>query len=210
MTKHATTSASRATALIVLVTACTRAPARTSRQSTMVKRMTTADATYADRPAIAGTSTPSDSASTIDTAAELPHVEIQSLQPTTNPAYSPMPARANTYCPPDRGSIAPSSASETAPSSAYTPPAIHSASTRPSLPAALAATSPGARRIPAQIVFPIVTASPNPTPRTRSRRPVGRARGAVMGDEGGARHAGAPPAPLAKARGYEAALRAGS
>ena len=44
--------------------------------------------------------------------------EIQSLQPTMNPGYSPSARRTNTYWPPDLGSIAPSSASEMAPSSA--------------------------------------------------------------------------------------------
>ena len=45
-------------------------------------------------------------------------MEIQSLQPTMNPGYSPSARRTNTYWPPDLGSIAPSSESEMAPSSA--------------------------------------------------------------------------------------------
>src|SRR5688500_5747241 len=85
MTKQATTSAISANPFRVLVSACIRAPVRTSRQSTMVKAATTAAAMYAVRPATAGTTAPSDSASTIDTAATLQHVEIQSFQPTTNP-----------------------------------------------------------------------------------------------------------------------------
>src|SRR5688572_25229286 len=95
--KHATTSAMNASALSALVTSCIRAPIRTSRQSRTVNATITADATYAVRSATPGTIAPSDSASTIDTAAALPHVEIQSFQPTTNPAYSPIPVRAKMY-----------------------------------------------------------------------------------------------------------------
>ena len=43
--------------------------------------------------------------------------------PTTKPAYSPRAWRAKTYWPPERGIIVPSSAIESAPSSAYSPPA---------------------------------------------------------------------------------------
>src|SRR5688572_4693297 len=91
--KHAATRASSATAFRVLVSACTRAPTCTPCQSSTVNAATSAAARYALRPANAGTSAAADSASTIDTAATLPQVEIQSFHPTTNPAYSPIPVR---------------------------------------------------------------------------------------------------------------------
>ena len=70
----------------------------------------TKTATPAVHPARPGTSTAANSAATIETAAVVPQVEIQSLHPTRKPAYSPNAYRENTYWPPERGSIAPSSA----------------------------------------------------------------------------------------------------
>ena len=64
--------------------------------------------------------------------------------------------------------MVPSSASDTAPSSAYSPPAIHTARYSPVV-GSCAATCPGVRKIPAPMVFPTMTASPNVTPSTRSR-----------------------------------------
>src|SRR5271163_3686528 len=58
----------------------------------------------------------------METAAAVPQVDSQSLQPTTKPAYSPIARREKLYCPPLRGIEAPSSASEEAPKSAYIPP----------------------------------------------------------------------------------------
>src|SRR5688500_7586099 len=48
-----------------------------------------------------------------------------------------------------------------------------------------AATSPGVRRIPMPIVFPIVTASPKPTPRTARSRPRERVGEVPGGDAWG-------------------------
>src|SRR6185312_1202873 len=54
-----------------------------------------------------GTKTIAYSATTIVMAALVPQVEIQSLRPTTNPAYVTKALCATTNCPPERGSIAP-------------------------------------------------------------------------------------------------------
>src|SRR5437588_4681251 len=77
----------------------------------------------------------------------------------------------NTYHPPERGIIAPNSATEMAPSNAYTPPRIQTPMNKVGVGSCLA-TSPGVRRIPMPIVPPIVTANPKPTPRTRSSPPL--------------------------------------
>src|SRR6185369_5059318 len=73
-----------------------------------------AAATAGPLPLRAGKSAPENVPATSATAAVEPHVEIQSLQPTMKPAYSPSAYRSNTYWPPDRGIIAPSSATEIA------------------------------------------------------------------------------------------------
>jgi hypothetical protein len=52
---------------------------------------------------------------TIAASAALLHVDSQSLQPMTNPAYGPIARRTNTVNPPDSGIIVPSSASVFAP-----------------------------------------------------------------------------------------------
>ena len=69
-------------------------------------------------PARAGISAPLYSPMTMATAAAVPQVESQSLQPTTKPAYSPMARREKLYWPPLRGMEAPSSASDDAPTRA--------------------------------------------------------------------------------------------
>jgi hypothetical protein len=61
---------------------------------------------------------PAYSATAIDTAAPDALLEIQSDQPTTNPAYGPNTFRAKTYWPPDRGISTPSSAIEATPNAA--------------------------------------------------------------------------------------------
>jgi len=62
---------------------------------------------------------------TIDASAALLHVDSQSLQPMTNPAYGPRPRRTKTVNPPDSGIIVPSSANVFAPNAAYTAPITH-------------------------------------------------------------------------------------
>src|SRR5712692_4876109 len=57
-----------------------------------------------------------------------------------------------------------------APSKAYNPPATQTPMNNHPLGNCWA-IEPGVLTMPAPIVFPIITASPNPTPRTRSKRP---------------------------------------
>ena len=59
-----------------------------------------ATATAPRFPLSAGKSAPANSPIKRDTPAVEPQVEIQSLQPTRKPAYSPNAWRAKTYCPP--------------------------------------------------------------------------------------------------------------
>ena len=66
-------------------------------------------------PARIGKRWPLYSLMTSATAAAVPQVESQSLQPTMKPAYSPKARREKLYCPPLRGIAAPSSAMEDAP-----------------------------------------------------------------------------------------------
>src|SRR5437764_8631338 len=66
--------------------------------------------------------------------------------------------------------MAPSSAMENDPSSAYNPP-ITQTVRKTQTEGRYFAISPGVRRIPAPMVFPMMTASPKPTPRMRSREP---------------------------------------
>src|SRR6185437_9736815 len=113
--KHATMSATSASPLSRLVMVCDVPLVRWPRQRMAVNTRTVAAATHLDHAAMAGTSTPTDSPITIDTAAVLAFVDNQSLHPMTNPVYEPNACLANTYCPPDRGSIAPSSARLSAP-----------------------------------------------------------------------------------------------
>src|SRR5688572_5655501 len=147
-TMHAPISANSASAFSVVVISWARAPVRTPRHRRIVNAAMTADAVTAAGGAERGASAASASPSTMDTAATLPDVEIQSLHPTTNAGYSPSAPRANTYCPPDRGIIAPSSARETAPSNAYRAPTTQT-DTNTVVLGTFAATSLGARRIPA-------------------------------------------------------------
>jgi hypothetical protein len=55
---------------------------------------------------------------TIAASEALLHVDSQSLQPMTNPAYGPIALRTNTVNPPDSGIIVPSSANAFAPNAA--------------------------------------------------------------------------------------------
>src|SRR6185437_4883127 len=158
--KHARMSATSASPLSTLVTVCDVPLVRCPRHRMAVNTTTVAVATHFPNGAIAGTSSPTDVPITIDTAAVLAHVDNQSLHPITKPVYGPNACRANTYCPPDRGSIAPSSARLSAPRSAYTPPAIHTPKNSAGV-GSRPAISPGAASMPAPIVFPMITASPN-------------------------------------------------
>ena len=110
---------------------------------------------------------------TIATAAAVPQVESQSLHPTMKPAYSPIARREKLYCPPLRGIDAPSSASDEAPKSAYSPPTIHTPIKSHAF-GSIFAMSPGVRTIPAAMALPTATAMPNHTPSTCSSLPEPR------------------------------------
>src|SRR4030095_13211369 len=102
------------------------------------------------------------------TAAVAPQVDNQSDQPTMNPAYSPKAYRAKTYCPPERGSIVPSSAIDNAPRNAYKPPINQTIKNNQTFGSCVA-MFPGARKMAAPMVLPMITERPKPTPRILSR-----------------------------------------
>ena len=85
-TKHAATNTTSATVLKRLVSSCDRPPTFVPRISRAVKTMTVAIASGVARAAHPGISAPSDSPITIEIAAVLAQVEIQSFHPTTKPA----------------------------------------------------------------------------------------------------------------------------
>src|SRR5688572_16197022 len=95
--KKAAVSATKARVLTRLVKVCARLPQRTPTHCRSANVTTDADATArASEPASAGTTTPAYSPTTSATAASVPHVESQSLQPTTKLGYSPNARRAKT------------------------------------------------------------------------------------------------------------------
>src|SRR5436309_1857427 len=94
--KQAAMSAAKASVLSKLVNSCERLPQRTPRHCKTAKATATEDATNNSRPASAGKSTLAYSPMTSATAATVPHVESQSLHPTTKPGYSPRARRAKT------------------------------------------------------------------------------------------------------------------
>src|SRR5215211_1824031 len=174
--KHATMSATYARALSSVVACWTLSPQRTPRHCWIKNTATTEMATGTVNRTSAGNSAARYSPMRMAAAASDAVDEIQSLAPITKPAYGPNARRANTYCPPDRGITTPSSASDTTPSSAYAPPAIHASMKAAGLGNS-EATVPGVRSIPEPMVLPMMTATPNAIPSTcRSLpRPRGRA-----------------------------------
>src|SRR5947207_2279498 len=118
-TKPAAIRARKASALIRLVKFCVVLPQTIPRHCKSAKTIATVAAIATAFPLSVGKSAPANSPITSETAAAEPQVEIQSLHPTMKPAYSPNAYRAKTYCPPERGIIAPSSDNEIAPGSAY-------------------------------------------------------------------------------------------
>src|SRR5688500_3627194 len=95
--KAATISAKNASALSKLVKFWILLPQTIPRHWSTAKKIATAAATAAAFPLSAGMSAPEKVPITNATAAVEPHDEIQSLQPTINPAYSPSAYRENTY-----------------------------------------------------------------------------------------------------------------
>src|SRR5947209_15050375 len=94
--KQAAMSAAKASVFSKLVNSCERLPQRTPRHCKTAKATATDDATNNSRPASAGKRTLAYSPMTSETAATVPHVESQSLQPTTKPGYSPSAQPAKT------------------------------------------------------------------------------------------------------------------
>src|SRR5882672_4948550 len=106
--KAAAMSTRKASALSELVMFCDVLPQMIPRHCKTAKTIatTTAIATASGFPLSRGKRAPANSPIRSETPAAEPHVEIQSLQPTRKPAYSPNAWRAKTYCPPDFGIIA--------------------------------------------------------------------------------------------------------
>src|SRR2546429_60544 len=108
--------------------------------------------------------------------------------PTTNASSRPKPSRTYTYTPPERGTIAASSAYVSAPHSASSPPSTHTTSmstgsgTRPAITA-------GVRKIPPPIVEPTSTATALQKPSRRGRRSPQRS---IIDGSGGDVGMGAP------------------
>src|SRR5579859_525478 len=170
--KHATTTIRNASAFTAEVTSCVLLPQLIPRHCKRKKPTITPTAMTFNltAPAKTGTRAPLYSAMTMATAAAVPQVESQSLQPTMNPAYSPMARREKLYWPPLRGIAAPNPALDEALRRGKSPPMTHTLKNRIGL-GSHCAMSPGARTIPAAIVLPTAAAMPNHMPRTLSRWP---------------------------------------
>src|SRR5437868_5127461 len=84
--KHAATNTINARVLKRLVISCARPPTLVLRNNTAVKTTTVAMASGVERGGSGVMRAASDSPMTIEIAAVLAHVEIQSFQPTTKPA----------------------------------------------------------------------------------------------------------------------------
>src|ERR1051326_6345122 len=85
----ASINARNASALSKLVMFCVVLPQPMPCHCSSAKKIATAAATIAAFPSSAGMRAPLNVPFNSDPAAVEPHDEIQSLQPTTNPAYSP-------------------------------------------------------------------------------------------------------------------------
>src|SRR5271167_677733 len=171
--KHAATRTTNAAVFIAEVTSCVPLPQRMPRHCKIRNPRISATAICISWPARTGKRSRLYSAMTMETAAAVPQVDSQSLQPTMKPAYSPIARREKLYCPPLRGIDAPSSASEDAPKSAYIPPMTHMPMKSHALGSILA-MSPGVRTMPAAMALPTATAMPNQTPSTCSSLPEPR------------------------------------
>src|SRR5580704_17939036 len=171
--KQAITRIMNAADWIAAVISFVLRPQRIPRHCKTPKPTMTATAIIFPCPASTGKRCPLYSAITIPTAAAVPHVESQSLHPTTNPAYSPIARREKLYWPPLRGIDAPSSAMEDAPKSAYIPPTIQTPRNNHAFGRSFA-ISPGVRTIPAEMVLPTAAAMPNHMPSTCSSLPEPR------------------------------------
>src|SRR5947208_11375970 len=115
--KQAITKIRKAPVFIAAVESCAPLPQRIPRhcKTPNPQMMATEMISILLAPARMGKRCPLYSLMTMATAAAVPQVESQSLQPTMKPAYSPKARREKLYCPPLRGIAAPSSAMEDAP-----------------------------------------------------------------------------------------------
>src|SRR3984893_16026386 len=116
--KQAAMTITKADVLMAAVTSCVPLPHLMPRHCKMKNPTMTTTALSLTWLASGGISSPLYSAMTMATAAAVPQVESQSLQPTMKPAYSPRARREKLYWPPLRGKGGPSSAMDEAPKSA--------------------------------------------------------------------------------------------
>src|SRR5580658_4961926 len=158
--KHAATRTTNEAVLSAEVSSCVPLPQRIPRHCSRKNPQMILTAISGSCPARTGKKSRVYSAITMETAAAVPHVESQSLQPTMKPAYSPIARREKLYWPPLRGIEAPSSASDEAPKSAYIPPTTQTPRKSHAFGNTFA-MSPGVRAIPAAMAFPTATAIPN-------------------------------------------------
>src|SRR6266404_49854 len=104
--KQAATRITKAKVLMAAVSICVPLPHLMPRHCKMKNPRMMTTAISLTCPASGGISSPVYSPMTMATAAAVPQVESQSLQPTMNPAYSPNARRAKLYWPPLRGMAA--------------------------------------------------------------------------------------------------------
>src|SRR5258706_1475515 len=123
--KHAMMRTTNAPVFAMAVTICARLPDLTPIHCSRAKPRTTADPIVEANSFRHPNSSAEYSPITIAANAALLHVDNQSLQPMTNPAYGPSALRTKTVNPPDSGIIVPSSARVFDPSAAYRAPITH-------------------------------------------------------------------------------------
>src|SRR5436190_850471 len=164
VTRHATATARSVRTFVMPIARVDTSPERTPIQCNTPKASVMANAMAVFAGSREGQNSADSAPSPIDAAAIAAALEIQSVQPMTKPAYSPMARRANTYCPPDCGSIAASSATVMAPQREYSAPMIQTPRNHTGEGRA-AATSPGVRRMPTPMVLATIIVAPKSTPR---------------------------------------------
>ena len=116
--KQAMISRTNAAVLAIAVTTCVRLPDLIPIHCNTAKMTMTADAMGISNSFRQPKRTAPYSPITIAASEMLLHVDNQSLQPITKPAYGPSARRTNTVNPPDSGIMAPNSANVFAPSAA--------------------------------------------------------------------------------------------
>ena len=134
-------------------------------------------------PAVAPSARPSSSTCSTATRAMKASagetITVSSTHPKRKARGRPKASRRNTYWPPARGSIAPSSAKTIAPVSAKIPPAIHRARIAPRDPAW--ATAVGVKKMPEPMIEPITSIVTSNGPSTGSSPGRGSGRDTMRG-----------------------------